>query len=61
MLAGSPHMRLVNAPRGYQTFDVTPMEWRTGLKVSDRVSRPGGALNTLACLSVEPDWAGLAG
>ena len=61
LLGGSPHMHLVNAQRGYQTFDVTLKEWRTDLKVLDRVSRPDGALTTLASFSVEPDRAGLAG
>ncbi|WP_292083209.1 MULTISPECIES: alkaline phosphatase [unclassified Brevundimonas] len=55
MLAGSPHMKLVNAQRGYQTFDVTPGEWRTDLKVLDRIQRPGGALSKLATFTVEPD------
>lgn len=54
MLVGSPHMKLVNAQRGYQTFDVTPREWRTDLKVLDRIQRPGGALSTLASFAVEP-------
>lgn len=60
MRAGSPHMRLVNAQRGYQTFDVTPNEWLTRLKVMDHVSRPGGDLSTLASFKVEPGRAGLA-
>lgn len=55
MQAGSPHMKLVNAQRGYQTFDVTPGEWRTDLKVLDRIQRPGGALSKLATFTVEPD------
>lgn len=55
MLAGSTHMKLVNAQRGYQTFDVTPDEWRTDLKVMDRVQRPGGVLSKLASYSVEHD------
>nr|WP_316626832.1 alkaline phosphatase D family protein [uncultured Brevundimonas sp.] len=54
MLVGSPHMKLVNAQRGYQTFDVTPREWRTDVKVLDRIQRPGGALSTLASFAVEP-------
>ena len=52
---------VVNAQRGYQTFDVTLKEWRTDLKVLDRVSSPDGALTPLASFSVEPDRAGLAG
>ena len=54
ILAGSPHMKRVNAQRGYQTFDVTRGEWRTDLKVLDRIQRPGGALSTLASFTVEP-------
>lgn len=53
MLAGSPHMKLVNAQRGYQTFDVTAREWRADLKVLDRVQGPGGELSKLATFTVE--------
>ena len=53
MLAGSPHMKLVNAQRGYQTFEVTAEEWRADLKVLDCIQRPGGALSTLETFTVE--------
>ena len=55
MQAGSPHMRLVNAQRGYQIFDIAATEWRTELKVMDHVQKPGGAISTLARFSVQPD------
>lgn len=54
MLAGSPHMKPMNAQRGDQTFDVTAREWRTDLKVLDRIQRPCGVLTKLATFSVEP-------
>ena len=59
MLAGSPNIRLVNAQRGYQLFDVTPDAWRTQVKVVDVVQRPGGALTTLARFAVSPERPGL--
>ncbi|MNL06096.1 Alkaline phosphatase D precursor [compost metagenome] len=55
MLAGSPHMKLVNAQRGYQIFDVAEREWRTDLKVLNRIQRPGGTLSKLASFTVERD------
>ena len=41
--------------RGYQIHDITPREWRTDLKVLDRVQSPGGTLSTLATFAVAPD------
>ncbi|MBB4099231.1 alkaline phosphatase D family protein [Sphingomonas kyeonggiensis] len=51
----SPNVALLNDQRGYQTFDITPKEWRTEVKVLDRVQSPGGAITTLARFVVEPD------
>lgn len=59
MLAGSPNIRLVNAQRGYQLFDVAADEWRTDVKVVDTIQRPGGALTTLARFAVSPERPGL--
>lgn len=55
MKAGSPHMKLVNAQRGYQLFDIRPDVWRTELKVLDKVTTPDGKLSTLASFNVTPD------
>lgn len=55
ILAASPHIQLINQQRGYQTFDITPTEWRTELKVMDKVQMKGGALSTLARFTVTPD------
>lgn len=60
MMAGSPHMKLVNAQRGYQVFDIREREWRTDLKVVDRITSPGGRLSTLATYHVEPHRPALA-
>lgn len=51
----NPNLAMANDLRGYQTFDITPREWRTDVKVMDRVQAPGGALSTLARFTVEPD------
>jgi alkaline phosphatase D len=55
----NPHLALHNTQRGYQTFDVTPNDWRTDVKVLDRVQSPGGALSTLARFAVTPEKAAL--
>jgi alkaline phosphatase D len=59
MLAGSPNIRLVNAQRGYQTFDITAAEWTADVKVVDKVLRPGGTIATVARFSVSPERPGL--
>ncbi|RYG23786.1 MAG: alkaline phosphatase, partial [Burkholderiales bacterium] len=59
VLAGSPNLKLLNTQRGYQTFDIKPKEWRTDLKVMDKVQSPGGKLSTLARFTVTPDKPGL--
>jgi len=51
----NPHLALHATQRGYQIFDVTPNEWRTDVKVLDRVQSPGGKLSTLARFVVTPD------
>ncbi|MET0310159.1 MAG: alkaline phosphatase D family protein [Sphingomonas sp.] len=53
--ADSPNVALLNDQRGYQTYDITPKEWRTDVKVIDRVQSPGGKLGTLARFAVTPD------
>jgi alkaline phosphatase D len=55
----NPHLALHATQRGYQTFDVTPKEWRTDVKVLDRVTSPGGRLSTLARFAVTPEKAAL--
>ncbi|HVJ02648.1 MAG TPA: alkaline phosphatase D family protein [Sphingomonas sp.] len=55
----SPNVGLLWNQRGYQTHEITPREWRTELKVLDRVQTPGGALSTLARFAVTPDKPGL--
>lgn len=57
--AASPNVELLWDQRGYQTYDITPKEWRTDVKVIDRVQSPGGKLGTLAKFAVTPDRAGL--
>ncbi|PKP94674.1 MAG: alkaline phosphatase [Alphaproteobacteria bacterium HGW-Alphaproteobacteria-16] len=51
----NPHFALMNQQRGYQTFDITPAEWRADIKALDQVQSPGGQLNTLARYVVSPD------
>ena len=53
------NVALLNDQRGYQTYDITPKEWRTDVKVMDRVQSPGGKLDTLARFAVTPDKAEL--
>lgn len=55
----NPHLALHSNQRGYQIFDVTPNEWRTDVKVLDRVTSPGGRLSTLARFAVTPDKSAL--
>jgi alkaline phosphatase D len=55
----NPHLALHSNQRGYQTFDITPAEWRTDVKVLDRVTSPGGKLSTLARFVVTPEKAAL--
>lgn len=51
----NPNLLLANHQRGYQTFEVTPSEWRTDVKVLDKVQAPGGRLSTLARFTLTPD------
>lgn len=55
LLDASPNVSLLNNQRGYHTYDITPKEWRTDVKVLDRVQTPGGTLSTLARFVVTPD------
>jgi alkaline phosphatase D len=57
--AASPNVALLRDQRGYQTHDITPKQWRTDVKVIDRVQSPGGKLDTLAKFLVTPDRAAL--
>lgn len=57
LLATSPNMALLNNQRGYQTHEITLEEWRTDVKVLDRVQAPGGKLSTLARFVVTPNEA----
>lgn len=54
---GSPNLTLANAQRGYHVFDIAPGEWRTDVKVLDRVQAPGGTLSLLGRFTVMPDRA----
>lgn len=56
----NPHCKLFNSQRGYQVFHITHKEWRTDIKVLDRITTRGGALSTLARLHVDPDKPGLS-
>ncbi|MFC5345250.1 alkaline phosphatase [Brevundimonas staleyi] len=51
---GSPHIALLRQQRGYQIHEVTPTEWRTDVKVIDRVQSPGAEISPLARFAVEP-------
>jgi alkaline phosphatase D len=57
LLGTSPNVALLNNQRGYQTHEITPKEWRTEVKVLDRVQTPGGQLSTLARFVVTPNEA----
>ncbi len=53
MLDNNPHIALVNDQRGYQTFEFSPSQVLTELKVIDRVETPGGQMSVLARFVVE--------
>ncbi|WP_369062252.1 alkaline phosphatase D family protein [Caulobacter sp. 73W] len=59
LLRHNPNLKLHNQQRGYQVFDVGPDQWRTTLKVIDKVSAPGGRISTLKTFVVEPHRPGL--
>lgn len=59
LVADNPHIDLLNQQRGYQTFDITPTEWRTAVKVMDKVQSRGGRLSTLARYAVSPETPAL--
>lgn len=52
---GSKHIALLRQQRGYQTHDITPTEWRTDVKIIDRVQSPGGQMSTLARFGLTPN------
>jgi len=52
---GNPFLRMADNLRGCHTFEVTPREWHTTVKVMDRVQRPGGTLSTRARYVLRPD------
>lgn len=58
-LARNPHLKMVNNVRGYQLFDITPKQWKTDVRVMDRVETPGGSISTLASFVATPDRAEL--
>lgn len=58
-LTNNPQFKLYNNQRGYQLFDITPTTWTTDVKVMDQVTRPGGAIRSLAKFVVTPDAAAL--
>jgi alkaline phosphatase D len=58
LLRHTPNLSFINAKRGYQLFDITPKEWRTAIKVMDRVQTRGGTLHTEATFAVEPSRPG---
>ncbi|MCJ9719943.1 alkaline phosphatase D family protein [Agrobacterium sp. SHOUNA12C] len=53
----SPNLKLANAQRGYQVFDITAKEWRVDVKVLDRIQSPGGTLSSLGQFTVTPERA----
>lgn len=55
----NPNCKLIDARRGYQVFTVTPKQWRTELRILDRITRPGGKLSTLASFEVDPHRPGI--
>lgn len=58
LLSATPNLDFINAQRGYQLFEVTEREWRTDVKVVDRVQTRGGAVSTAARFVVSPARAG---
>ena len=54
-MKNNPQFKLYNNQRGYQLFDITPQNWTTDVKVMDQVTRPDGAIRSLAKFLVKPD------
>lgn len=54
-MSASPNIVLMNRQRGYQTFDITPSQWRTDVKVLDKVQSAGDRFSTLARFTIAPD------
>ncbi|MBY4129375.1 alkaline phosphatase D family protein [Rhodococcus fascians] len=49
---GSPHVKYGNARRGYLRSRLTDTEWRSEVRVLDRVSTPGASVRTAATITV---------
>lgn len=49
---GSPHVKYGNARRGYLRGTLTNTEWRSEVRVLDRVSTPGASVRTAATVTV---------
>ena len=54
----NPHVRFYNGQRGYVTATVTPELWTADYRVVPEVTRPGGAVQTVATFVVEDGRAG---
>lgn len=59
ILDRTPNLAFINAQRGYQLFDVSPKEWRTSVKVIDRVQTQGGKVSDVGSFVVEQGRAGV--
>jgi alkaline phosphatase D len=57
-MSDNPHVRFYNGQRGYVTATVTPRLWTSHYRVVPEVTRPGGAVRTLATFVVEDGRAG---
>lgn len=53
IIARNPNVLLANGQRGYQTFTITPREWRTDIMKVDKVSDHSGQLSRLAAFTIE--------
>ena len=55
ILADNPHLKMMDNVRGYHVFEVTPKQWKTEVRVLDRVTEPGGKIRTSASYVATPD------
>ena len=53
IIARNPNLLLANGQRGYQTFTISPKEWRTDIMKVDKVSNHAGQLSRLASFTIE--------
>jgi alkaline phosphatase D len=60
MPGDNPHCRLFDGRRGYQVFDIGRDQWRTDVRVVDRVTTAGGALLPPTRFVVDRRRAGLS-